>query len=127
MSKIISLIKYDYSNKKLYEDNSETIETAFISEDCLKIISELMAIVKIYEDYDSDEFSEIDCIREPKKALKLYEDRFKNLLKTQSENIINNNIHDSIVLFRTISNIYHIFWLKEEKFSNDEYVIIKLG
>jgi len=50
MSKIISLIKYDYSNKKLYEDNSETIETAFISEDCLKIISELMAIVKIYEE-----------------------------------------------------------------------------
>ena len=126
MSKIISLIKYDYLDKKLYEANSETIETAFISEDYLNIISELMAIVEIYEDYDSDEFSEIDCIRNAKEAIKLYENSFKNLIEAQSKNI-NNNIHDSIVLFRTITNIHHIFWLKEEKFSNDEYVIIKLG
>jgi hypothetical protein len=126
MSQIISLIKYDYSNNKLYEEHSETIETAFISEDCLNIISELMAIAKIYEDYDSDEFTEIDCIRDANKAIELYKDRFINLIETQSENI-NSNIDNSIVLFRTITNVHHIFWLKEEKFSNDEYVIIKLG
>lgn len=118
MSQIISLVKYECHNEKLYEDNSETIETTFISEDCINVVNKSIAMAKIYEDYNSNEFSEIDCIGEIEKNIGLYEKEFIDLVK-------NNN--NSIELFRTLTNVHHIFWLKKEKFNNYNNVIIKLG
>ncbi|MFX4283976.1 hypothetical protein ACOL3A_05415 [Aliarcobacter butzleri] len=126
MSKIISLVKYDYYDGKLYEDNSETIETSFISEDFIKIISESVGTAEIYEDNSSDEFYEIDCVGNFEKNIKLFEDKFIEFIK--DNNIKNNeNISQSINLFRTLTNIHHIFWLKNEKFRNKDDVLIKLG
>lgn len=126
MSQIISLVKYDYKDEKLYEDNSKTIEEAFISEDCINIISGLIGTAKIYEEYDSDEFYEIDCIVDFKKSIELYENRFIQL-REECPNIKNENIFDSINLFRTLTNVHHVVWLKNEKFYNDDTVIITLG
>lgn len=123
MSQIISLIKYDYKNERLYEDNSEIIETTFISEDCIQIINESLGISKVYEEFDSDEFYEIDCIGNFEKNIKLYEDKFIELIKNKKIE----NISESIDLFRTLTNVHHIFWLKNEKFLDDNHVIIKLG
>jgi hypothetical protein len=126
MSQIISLVKYDYYDEKLYEDNSETIETSFISEDFIQIISESVGTAKIYEDNSSDEFYEIDCVGNIEKNIKLFEDKFLEFIK--DNNIKNNeNISQSINLFRTLTNVHHIFWLKNEKFSNNDAVLIKLG
>lgn len=126
MSQIISLVQYNYHNEKLYEENSETIETSFISEDCIDIIRESVGTAIIYEDKGSDESYEIDCVGNIAENMKLYEDKFIELFEDKD---IKNNEHisNSINLFRTLTNVYHIFWLKNEKFSNNDDVLIKLG
>lgn len=126
MSQIISLVEYDYRNKKLCENNSKTIETTFIDEDCVKIIKTLIGTANIYEDSDSDEFSKIDCVTDIDKSIKLYESKFYNLIKDENKNN-NKDYYKSMQLFRTLTNICHIFWLKKDKFNNTKNAIIKLG
>lgn len=126
MSKIISLVQYDHDNEKLYEDNSELIDWAYISEDLINIISESIDTVIIYEDNNSDEYFEIDCINNIEKNIKLFEDKFLEFLK--DNNLKNHeNISQSIDLFRTLTNVHYIFCLKNKNFRNNDNVLIKIG
>ena len=126
MSTIISLVQYDHDDEKLYEDNSELIDSAYISEDLINIISESIDTVIIYEDNNSDEYFEIDCINNIEKNIKLFEDKFLEFLK--DNNLKNHeNISQSIDLFRTLTNVHYIFCLKNKNFRNNDNVLIKIG
>lgn len=126
MSTIISLVQYDHDDEKLYEDNSELIDSAYISEDLINIISESINTVIIYEDNNSDEYFEIDCINNIEKNIKLFEDKFLEFLK--DNNLKNHeNISQSIDLFRTLTNVHYIFCLKNKNFRNNDNVLIKIG
>jgi hypothetical protein len=126
MSQAISLIKYNYKNEKLLEDDLQIIESAFINDELLKIISDSIGTAKIYEEADSNNFYDIDCIGDVEINIKKLEKKFIKLLKEENtkKNVM---VTDSITAFRILTNIYNIFWLKDNKFSEDHSTIIKLG
>lgn len=152
MSKSINLVKYAVDeNKKINETETELIETAFVTSSLLdEIIKDNSLINKcVYEQLDSDECYQIECFddNQVENILKKLKDDFitvltsdckkisKNIIEhkskqslvTQGEYIKSSEIDDSINRFRTITNVINIFKLKNDKYSDDMSVVLKIG
>ena len=137
MSLNISLIEYKTcKDGKLYEEGSEVIESAFLSPDLLEIIKDQFPLCKkeIFEEEGSPETSTIDIfsdnsIHEIKELLEIEFVRMIEASQSQklTSVIIPNSIFEAIEKFRTLTNVYHIFWLKYENFSKRSNAIIKIG
>lgn len=152
MSQSINLVSYEASGDgKLYETNTDLIETAFVTSALLDELKSKFPLIKrkIFEVIGSEEHYSIECFNdsEIEGAIKELEDIFLSILKSDGEKLLDkeasqdyenlpllhsghiqsSDIDDSINRFRTLTNIINIFKLKKNKYGSDASVVLKLG
>lgn len=152
MSQSINLVAYEAaSDGKLYETKTDLIETAFVSTDLLYEIQKNFPLIerKVFEVVGSEEHYSIDCFNdsEIEKIISKLEDIFLSVLKLDGEKLLDNpasqeakslpstnssyiksrDISESISRFRTLTNIIHIFNLKNNQYGGDASAVLKLG
>lgn len=137
MSLNISLIEYkSCSNGKLYEEDSEVIESAFLSQTIFEMIKTKCQLceTEIFEEDGSSETSTIENVSDDDihKIKELLENEFVRLIESKESEelkslITHDSVFEAIEKFRTLTNVYHIFWLKNEKFSKRINVLVKIG
>lgn len=135
MATNLNLIKYDLNMEGRYlEEKGEIITTSFISENVLNDIKEIapFAVLKIFEEENSDEYSETDCFQNDKipEIIALIQNKFIELIEQIELLKLQNNqeyIEESISTFRSITNLYYLLEIKFKKYVHDDSVIVKLG
>jgi len=149
MSQNIFLIQYESDeSERLYEENSIIIESTFISSTLLEEIEKQWSLVekKIYEEkgvdenfkvnYFKDDLTQDICTWLENFFLKLLisespnsqvEDASTNTSLISSDYINKDELSSLIERFRTVTNLIRIFTLKNNKYSDDKSVVLKLG
>ena len=137
MSLNISLIEYkSCKDGKLYEEGSEVIESAFLSPALLEKIKDQFPLYEkeIFEEEGSPEASTINSFSDNNihEIKELLEKEFVRLLEAPESQeltsiMVPNSVFEAIEKFRTLTNVYHIFWLKNENFSKRSNALIKIG
>lgn len=152
MSKSINLVEYAIDdNNKLYETKSVLIETVFISSSLYDEIVKDYPLVKksVFEEIKSEDNYSIECFDDSKivEIISKLENLFISILENESKKIFsknenigsnqiatiqNDHIHlkdleISIKRFRTITNVINIFQLKNNQYSSNASVVLKIG
>jgi len=152
MSQSINLVAYEAaSDGKLYETNTDLIETVFVTSVLLGELQSKFPLIKrkIFEVIDSEEHYSIECFNdsEIEDVIKKLEEIFLTILKSDGEKLLNkeaspdsenqlslhsvhiqtSDIDNSINRFRTLTNIINIFKLKKNQYGSDTSVVLKLG
>jgi hypothetical protein len=137
MSLNISLIEYkSCEDGNLYEKDSEIIESAFLSPDIFEMIKDKYPLceTEVFEEEGSSESSTIENVSDDDihGIKELLENEFVRLIEAKESQdlkslITPNSVFEAIEKFRTLTNVYHIFWLKNENFSKRSNVLIKIG
>lgn len=152
MSQNINLVAFEISDEgKLFETQTDLIETAFITSSLLDELLKSFSLVEIeiFECLGSEEHYSIECFKESdiEGAIKKLEEMFlsilkldgekllcqadspdlKNLPSTDTGHIVSKDIDDSINRFRTLTNIINVFKLKHNRYRGDLSVVVKIG
>jgi len=152
VSKSINLVEYAIDdNNKLYETKSVLIETVFISSSLYDEIVKDYPLVKksVFEEIKSEDNYSIECFDDSKivEIISKLENLFISILENESKKIFsknenigsnqiatiqNDHIHlkdleISIKRFRTITNVINIFQLKNNQYSSNASVVLKIG
>lgn len=137
MSLNISLVEYKSCNDgKLYEEGSAVIESAFLSQDLFEMIKNICPLSEtiIFEEEGSLETSTIENFldKDIDKIKDLLENKFVQLIESKESQelkslITQDSVFEAIEAFRTLTNLYHIFWLKNRNFSKRTNVLVKIG
>jgi hypothetical protein len=152
VSKTINLVKYGTGNDgKLNETKVDLIETAFVTSLMLSELQKYFPLVEVcvFEGADSDDHYTIECFKDAdvQSAIKKLEEMFVSTLRSDSELILgketnstsrhlaeknqvhikSNDLDNSIIRFRTLTNIINIFKLKHNQYSQDAAAVLKIG
>lgn len=152
MSQSINLVAYEATNDgKLYETKTDLIETVFVSTDLLGELQKHFPLIerKVFEVVGSEDHYSIECFDDSdiEEVISKLEDIFLRVLKSDGEKLLDHSdspdskslpsthsayikesdISESISRFRTLTNIIHIFNLKNNQYRGDASVVLKLG
>ncbi|HCI5234088.1 TPA: hypothetical protein PCO66_004451 [Klebsiella pneumoniae] len=152
MSQSINLVAYESaSDGRIYETKTELIETAFVTTALLEELQKESPLIerKIYEIPEAEEHYSIECFNDSdiERILVKLEEMFLSVLESDSEKLLqksdsqdrkslpstqstyikSSDISESINRFRTLTNIFNIFYLKHNKYGGDTSVVLKLG
>lgn len=152
MSQSINLVKYKIATDgRIYETKDGLIEYAFISTALIKELKKEFPLIerKIYEVPGEEDHYSIECFNDSdiERILIRLEEMFLSVLKSDSEKLLGkpdflngknlpstqptyinkSDISESISRFRTLSNIIYICRLKNNKYSDNTSVVLKLG
>ena len=137
MSQNLSLVEYKADKHgNLYDDNSKTIETAFITPELIKLIEKekLLEDKPLLEETGTSESFDVKCIENSSldKVLSIIENEFIRFLSSETSNsvknlVIRDEVSSLINEFRTITNLYHVIKLKKDNFEHNPCVVLKLG
>ena len=135
MSLTMSLIKYKMNdNGKYFEEDMNVIQRSFLSEPLNEKIVEKIkyAELTLFENEDSQETSVLDCIENTRidEVIEIIKEEFINLM-SRTDNLKSNqkrtNIHEIILEYKEISNIYDLLFKKQSTYIDDNSVIVKIG
>lgn len=112
----------------------ETLQETYLGNDTYKQITATvnLATLKVFEEANSDEYSELDCILN-EDISKVF-DMIKNSIiskilnfRDESEKNIRENLELHINEMRMLTNIYELLRKKLFIYGNDNSVIVKIG
>jgi len=136
MSQNLSLVQYQADEKgNLYDDNSNIIESAFITPELIELIEKekLLADKPLLEETGTTESFEVKCIENSSlnKALSILENEYvSHVLEAANKlkSVFNSDeVYSLMNETRTITNLQHVIKLKKEKFEHNPNVVLKLG
>lgn len=135
MSLSLSLIKYKMTNEGKYiEEGLRVIKHCFLSEKTKdRILTKIsFAELTLFEDENSTEFSTLDCILDQNlnDVITLISNMFLDLFLEEKNTLVTKleqNLHETIIKFGEISNIYTLITLKKNEYADDKSVIVKIG
>lgn len=136
MSQNLSLVQYRVDEKgNLYDDNSNIIESAFITPELIDLIEKekLLEGKSLFEETGTAEYFDVKCIENSSlnKALSILENEYvRHVLEAANKlkNVFNSNEVSSLMNeSRIITNLQHVIKLKKEKFEHNPNVVLKLG
>ncbi len=136
MSQNLLLVQYQVDEEgNLYDDNSNIIESAFITPELIDLIEKekLLEDKPLLEETGTAEYFEVKCIENSSlnKALSILENEYvRHVL--EAANRLKNVFNSDEVSFlmnesRIITNLQHVIKLKKEKFEHNPNVVLKLG
>jgi hypothetical protein len=136
MSQNLSLVQYQTDEKgNLYDDNSNIIESAFITPELIDLIEKekLLEDKPLLEETGATESFEVKCIENSSlnKALSILENEYvSHVLEAANKlkSVFNSDeVYSLMNESRTITNLQHVIKLKKEKFEHNPNVVLKLG
>ena len=131
----MSLIKYKMNdNGKYFEEDMNVIQRSFLSEPLNEKIVEKIKYTELtlFENEDSQETSVLDCIENTRidEVIEIIKEEFINLMSRTDKlksNQKRTNIHEIILEYKEISNIYDLLFKKQSTYIDDNSVIVKIG
>lgn len=152
MSLNINLVEYQTGNDgRLYETKTELIESSYVTQSLLNELQKSFTLVnrEVYEEVTSEDHYTIECFDDSdiESVIQRLEEIYVSILRADSERLLSkvpsqntenlpeaytehingNELSDSIVRFRTITNVINIFNLKHTQYSSDASVVVKMG
>ena len=136
MSQNLSLVQYQADEKgNLYDDNSNIIESAFITPQLIDLIEKekLLEDKSLLEETGTMESFDVKCIENSSlnKALSILENEYvSHVLEAANKlkSVFNSDeVYSLMNECRTITNLQHVIKLKKDKFEHNPNVVLKLG
>ncbi|WP_447578718.1 hypothetical protein [Achromobacter kerstersii] len=136
MSQNLSLVQYAHlDDGKLREEESTVIESAFFPSHLLAEIEKKFPLTTrdLFDD-NGQYSSSIDCLRSDACSgiLELLEREFVRLFEADEhqrlrELLVQSSIEEAITAFRSLTNLHHVIWLKENQLPCVDYAVLQLG
>lgn len=136
MSQNLSLVQYAHlDDGKLSEEKSIVIESAFLPPHLLTEIERNFPLTtRDLFDNNGQYSSSIDCFRSDAcpGILEMLEREFVRLFEADEhqglrELLVQSSIEEAIAAFRSLTNLHHVIWLKENKFPCADNAVLQLG